>query len=245
MKKASIYLFLLLPFLTLSIAQAQVTTAQPLPPTFSLKIDGTGSLKVVPDLAVLNMTVKATSPDFNQAVKELHAKIERLQQKLMKAGFEREEIKTSQLNVQENGEWREGEYRQIGYAATQHIELKFKRDPKRVTKLMEAFAKEQGAEALFHFGFTLSDEAKKEAEEKLIQRAIADARSKAAVIAKASGVSLGKIQHIVYGQPSVHPLPMYEMDMRAASAAPKQESAGMEVKEIEMNDQITIFWNIQ
>lgn len=244
MKKASFFLLLILPFLALNVAQAQVGTPQPTASPSTLKIDGLGNIRVEPDLAVISMTVKATGPEFNKVVQELAAKTERLQQKLIKAGFEQKEIKTSQLNVQENGEWNNGEYRQNGYAATRHIELKFPRDQKRISKLMEVFSKEEGAEALFHFGFTLSDKAREEAKEKLIQRAIMDARSKAAIIARASGVTLGNIQHIVYGQPAYQPMPMYQMDLREASVAPKQEAAGMEVQEIELSDQITIFWNI-
>lgn len=244
MKKASFFLLLFLPFLALDVAQGQVSNPQPPSQPSTLKIDGVGNIRVEPDLAVISMTVKATGPEFNKVVQDLNAKTARLQQKLVKAGFEQKEIKTSQLNVQENGEWHDGEYRQNGYAATQHIELKFPRDQKRITKLMEAFSREDGAEALFHFGFTLSDKAREEAKEKLIQRAIMDARSKATIIAKASGVSLGNIQHIVYGQPAYQPMPMYQMDMREASVAPKQEAAGMEVQEIELSDQIAIFWNI-
>ncbi len=246
MKKITIVLSGLFFMLGLAAVQAQqpapaVAAQQP-----ALKITGTGEIRVAPDLAVVNMTVKATDMDFNKAVKALNQKTDKLQKKLQSAGFKQSEIKTSQLNVQENGQWRNGEYIDSGYVALQHIELRFKRDQQRIGQLMEAFAADQGAEALFQLGFALSDEVRQQAGEELIRKAIMDARSKATVIAKASGVKLGKIRSISYGQPDFQPMPMYnDMAMRMESAQGKQGVADMEVREIEMRDDIIVLWDIE
>lgn len=244
MKRASLF-FLLISFYALSPLLAQDA---PLPaPKATMRINGTGQMRVAPDLAVVSMTVKATDKDFNKAVKKLNEKTEQLNKKLLNAGFKKEEIKTSQLNVQENGQWREGTYVDSGYVASQYIELRFKRDQQRMSKLMEAFSQEKGAEALFHFGFTLSDEARQQANEELIRKAIQDARNKATLIAKASGVKLGKIRNIVYGQPDYQPMPMYKTEAMAMSArgASDQAMPDIEVQEIEMQDTITIFWEME
>lgn len=246
MKKYCFILFTLFSALSLSVLQAQDTNTPPFQQQPVLKITGSGELRVVPDEALMNMTVKATDMDLNQAVKKLHEKTSLLQEKLQEAGFKPKEIKTSQLSVQENGKWRNGDYIDSGYAAMQHIELRFKRDQQRILSLMEAFAGEQGAEALFHFGFALSDEARKDAREELIRRAILDARSKATVIAKTSGVKLGKIRSMVYGQPDYQPGPVFnQMSMRTEEAGPRQSMADMEVREIEMRDDIVIYWDIE
>lgn len=248
MRKISFVIFALFAVLGFSSLQAQQQPAAVPAQQAVLKIRGSGELRIAPDLAVVNMTVKATDMNFNQAVKALNEKVDRLQRKLQSAGFKREEIKTSQLNVQENGHWRNGEYTDSGYVAMQHIELKFKRDQQRIGRLMEAFASEQGAEALFHFGFALSDEVRQQASEELIRKAIMDARSKATVIAKTSGVKLGKIRSISYGQPDFQPVPVYNemaMNMRMDSAEAKQGVANMEVREIEMRDDIIVFWDIE
>ena len=247
MKRASFFLFLLLPLFAGNSVFAQ-ESQNPVPtPRAHLKVAGTGDMRVTPDQAVVSMTVKTTDMDFNKAVQKLNEKTDRLYKKLLNAGFQREEIKTSQLNVQENGQWRDGNYIDSGYVATQNLELRFKRDHQRMAKLMDAFSAEKGAEALFHFGFALSDDARQQAEEELIRRAIQDARNKAAVIAKTSGVKLGQISNIVYGQPDMRPVPMYEaamMDMSMRSAK-GQEMPNIEVQEIEMQDTITIYWNIE
>jgi uncharacterized protein YggE len=58
--------------------------------------------------------------------------------------------------------------------------------------------------------------------------------------------SLRSIRHIVYGQSDFQPMPiqheMMEMEMRADM---KQDIAAMEVREIELQDRVTIFWEIQ
>lgn len=247
MKIASIFLLLLLSFFKQPSLEAQETPPSPWPKA-TLKITGTGELKVVPDQAEVNMTVKATDMDFNKAVQKLNQKTDLLNKKLLSAGFSREEIKTSQLNVQENGEWRNGNYIDSGFVATQSIILRFKRDQQRMVKLMDAFSEEKGAEALFHFGFTLSDEARDQAEEELIRKAIQDSRNKASVIAKTSGVKLGKIKNIIYGEPEKGFGPMYEADMMASSAFRSEKSQSMpdlEVKEIQMQDTITIYWEME
>lgn len=209
----------------------------------SLMVNGNAHIRVAPDQAVINMTVKAIDMDINQAVKKLEERSGRLTERLRAAGFRREEIKTSQLNVQDNGRWRNGEYTDSGYVAQQQIELKFKRDQQRISRLLKAFSEEDGAEALFQFGFALSDEARLQAQEELLAKAVADARSKAQVIAKASGVKLGKIRSIVYGQSDYRPMPMQQemmnMKMRDGSQQGFEE---MEVREIELQDSITIYW---
>ena len=245
MKKAPFLLLLLIPFLAFTSVKAQDTAPQAIPKS-ALKITGTGQMRVTPDLAVVNMTVKATDMDFNNAVKKLNQKTSELNRKLLGAGFKKDEIKTSQLNVQENRHWRNGENIDSGYVANQHIELRFQRDYQRMSRLMEAFAKEEGAEALFHFGFALSDQARQQANEELIRKAIQDARAKATVIAKSSGVRLGKIRSISYGQPESRPVPMYaEMEQMSMRAQKQEGMPDLELREIEMQDTITILWEIE
>lgn len=243
MKKSIFILFLLLPFWMSTSLQAQDA---PVPAQrATLKVNGTANVQVAPDQAVINMTVRAIDMDINQAVKQLEEKSGRLTERLRAAGFRREEIKTSQLNVQDNGRWRNGEYVDSGYVAQQFIELKFKRDQQRITRLLDAFSREDGAEALFQFGFALSDDARQQADEELIRKAVEDARSKARVIAQASGVKLGKIRSIVYGQPDYRPMPMQQemMDMKMREGQ-EQSFADMEVREIEMQDSILVYWDI-
>ncbi len=243
MKKAPV-LFLLISFFATSLLHAQ-ESLQPAPESV-IKIEGKGNVRVAPDLAVMNMTVKVTDMDFNRAIKKLNEKTGKLNKKLLDAGFNKEEIKTSQLNVQENGKWRNGEYVDSGYVASQFIELKFKRDPQRMARLMNAFAQEKGAEALFHFGFALSDEARQQANEELIKKAITDARNKATIISKASGVKLGNIRNIVYGQGNYQPGPLYKESMQMSMrGAADQSMPDIEAQEIEMTDTITIYWQIQ
>lgn len=244
MQKAPFFLLLLIPFFAFTAVKAQdVPLATP---KSTLKITGTGEMRVAPDQAVINMTVKTTDMDFNNAVKKLNQKTTELNRKLLEAGFKRDEIKTSQLNVQENRHWRDGESIDSGYVANQHIELRFKRDHQRMSRLMEVFAKEDGAEALFHFGFALSDQARQQASEELIRKAIQDARGKATVIAKASGVKLGKIRSISYGQPDIRPVPMYaEMDQMSMRTKNQESMPELEAREIEMQDTITVFWEIE
>ena len=246
MKKTSFLFLLMLSFLAGSSLMAQENQTAG-PAKASLKVVGTGEMKVVPDLAVMNMTVKATDMDFNKAVQKLNEKTDRLHKKLLSAGFKRDEIKTSQLNVQENGQWRDGNYIDSGFVASQSIELRFKRDQQRMARLMNAFSEEKGAEALFHFGFALSDEARQQAEEELIKKAIQDARKKGAVIANASGVKLGKVKNIIYGQPEIRPVPMYESAMADVHmrSAKGQSMPDIEAREIEMQDTITIYWDIE
>lgn len=248
MRKICLVLIALLSVPGISSLRAQHQTPVGSNQASTLKIKGSGELRVAPDLAVVNLTVKAIEMDFNQAVKALNEKTDKLQRKLQSAGFKKDELKTSQLNVQENGHWRNGEYSDSGYVALQHIELRFKRDQQRIGRLMEAFSQEEGAEALFHFGFALSDETRREAGEELIRKAILDARSKATVIAKTSGVKLGKIRSISYGQPDFQPVPVYQemaINMRMDSPETKQGMADLEVREIEMRDDIVVYWDIE
>lgn len=244
MKKSGCFFLLLVLFISSSQLQAQ-DRPQSSSQGASIMVHASASVKVAPDQAQMNMTVKATDMDINQAVQKLEQKSERLVKKLQEAGFDREELKVSHLNVQDHGRWRNGNYIDNGYVAQQHIELTFKRDQEKIARLLAVFSQQDGGEALFQFGYTLSEEAREQAYEMIIKKAVAKARRQAGSIAEASEVNLGKVRSILYGKPEYGPFPhqneMMRMDMKAEQ---QQGMADMEVREIELQDSITIYWEI-
>lgn len=242
--KAFILLFLLMSLMVAgfsSNAQTPVPGNGATPPV--LEIQGTGRMKVHPDQTTVLVQVASTNTEAGRAVQLVSEQLEQLLKKIQQAGFEKNEIKTSQFYLQENNEWRDGRMFRNGYTARQTLEVTFALDPKRMTRLTNVFA-DTPEGVTFQFAFGLSDKLQQQVKEELIRRAMQDAREKGAVIARSANIRLGIIRRIEYGSQEVRP---YEQaDMRANTM--RQQEAQFpqtDIQDMELSDQIRVVWTIE
>jgi uncharacterized protein len=224
--------------------QAQAPAPQPASSPPVLEIQGTGRMKVQPDQTTVMVQVQSTNSEAGRAVQLVTEQVEQLLKKLQDAGFKKEEIKTSQFYMHEDNEWLGGRMIRKGYVARQTLEVKFGLDPKRMTRLTNAFAKTPEG-VTFQFGFGMSDKLQQEVKEELIRRAIQDARQKGEVIARAASIRLGSIRKIEYGRQGFQP---YEQaQMRTGMMMDKQEASfpQTEIQDLELTDQIMVVWTLE
>src|SRR5690606_2103327 len=147
---------------------------------------------------------------FNKAVQDLNKKATGLEKQLVKAGFKKEDIKTTGYNVHKNYQYKDGQITDTGFVAYQTFVVEFAKDQQRIIKLVNNLS-ESPVQVSFNFAFTLSDAKDKEVEVELLKRAVDDASLKSKTLASAAGISLKRIVNITYVTHQQGPIPMYAM----------------------------------
>jgi uncharacterized protein YggE len=185
-----------------------------------ITVSGKGEIKAVPDVSKFMVTVEETAKDQSTALNASSEKVNNVIDLLKKAGIEEKDIKTEYTNVNPKYEYPSGRAEImiyppvsanpviVGYTSSHTLSVKV-RDIGKVSDVQQIFA---GAKVQNISGPDLSiddvDGIKIDAREK----AIADAKAQAEVLAEQLGVRLGKI--VSFSESGNENYPMY-MSARA------------------------------
>lgn len=216
----------------------------------TITIKGIGKLSLKPDQTVVSLTLKTVHADYDKAMDEAAKHLEQLRGALVGIGFTKDDLKTTNFNV--NAEYeserdKNGNYKRIfiGYSVTHQLKLEFDFDSQRLSQTLGVIA---GciAEPELNVQFTVKD--KEAVDAALLQSACANAKAKAEILTKASGVTLGELVSIDYNWGELHLFSQTQYDMedacmRMASAAPT--SIEIEPDDIDISDSVTFVWEIK
>jgi len=163
-----------------------------------LKVRGVGRAEAIPDLIILSFGIESKEEDYLKCIRELDLQTDALRASLTKSGIDKTELKTTDFDVRIKTMYNEITKRHIfdSYFASQKLNLEFPNDKKLLNKIIFNIAhSNSGAE--ISLNFTVKDK------ERLIRKAMAlavhEAKENAVTLAKAAGVSLGKLHQIDYG----------------------------------------------
>ncbi len=214
----------------------------------TITVKGTGSVSVRPDYVILNMTLDSLDRAYDRAMELASEQIAALTDSLVASGFAKEDLKTTDFNVDTNYnsvKQRDGSYKKVfrGYQVRHRLKLGFDFDTDRLSDAIAAIA---GCPARpeFEIRFTVKDPAK--VSEELLISATENARGKAEVICKASGVVLGQLIRIYYdwGELDVYSHTRYEMDDYCLESTVAGLAIEIEPDDIEAGDTVTFEWEI-
>lgn len=195
--------------------------------TRTITIKGVGKLSLKPDQVVVSLTLNATDKNYDKTMDTAAKHLEQLRGALVGIGFTKDDLKTTNFNVNteyESERDKNGNYKRIfiGYSVTHQLKLEFGFDSQRLSQTLGAIA---GciAEPELNVQFTVKD--KKSVNAALLENACVNAKAKAGILAKASGVTLGDLISIDYNWGELHLFSQTQYDMeddcmRMASAAP-------------------------
>jgi uncharacterized protein YggE len=191
-------------------ALAQVT------PIATISVTGEAQLSVPPDLAQIDGGVTTEAKTAREASDTNNAAMGKVLLALKGAGIGEKDFQTSRLSLQpQYAPNRAGPNAVVGYQASNRVTIKL-RDITRVASVIDTLVA-AGANNIGGINFTVS------AASKLLddarEQAIADARRKAEIYAKAAGVTLGSPVSISEeGSPG--PMPFRKMAAGMAASAP-------------------------
>jgi uncharacterized protein YggE len=213
---------------------ATPAVAQPVPPA-AISVTGEASVSVPPDLAQVDGGVTSDGKTAREASDTNNAAMGKVLLALKGAGIDEKDYQTSRLSLQpQYAPNRSGPSPVVGYRASNRVTIRV-RDVTKVANVIDVLVG-AGANEVGGINFMVSQASKllDDAREK----AVADARRKADIYAKAAGVTLGEPLSISEEGSSV---PVYRGKMAAPMAAGAQVAQGEETLSVT----VSVTWAIK
>lgn len=197
----------------------------PLPNAGHVAVSGVGEVMAEPDMAEINLTVKAQETSSLKAKQEVDGKVNKLLSGLAQFAIGTDDVSASDIRLQPKFRYdRSGTQQLEGYSATRSVKLKLKQ-LSELNKLVDYVL----SVPINQVGdIALKSSKHKALMEEARLLAVEDARSKAKTLARAFGRELGAVYSIgsdnvehgpVYGNPG----PRYEMaSLKSDAPAPGQ-----------------------
>lgn len=168
-----------------------------------IHIRGIGTAAQTPDLVTLSLTLAAQNNEYAAAMKIGSQQVEMLREAIVEAGFNADDLKTTNFNVRavyESEEYRDGNSkrnRQIiaGFECRHDLKLTFDFDNDKLNRALDTIAANL-AQPKISIAFAVKDTAA--LNDEILKSAAHDARRKAEVLCAASGVKLGRLIDINY-----------------------------------------------
>jgi uncharacterized protein YggE len=211
-----------------------------------INAEGYSKTKVTPDLASFTITVDKENQTEKMAIKELNEEIEKVQKVLLSIGFTKKNIKIADYKVSSN----EDDDGKKEYSAMNMLVIDFPLDNKVIEAFYQGIQNENIKDLDVDFDTQISEELEKTTRQRLVQLAIADARSNAENIAKALEVKISNVKSV--SKFTVRDMSM-ALSLKAASVTanmgfmapnPKTSFDKFEVQEIELEESITVVYEI-
>jgi len=195
--------------------------AQTVPPP-AISVTGEATVSVAPDLAQIDGGVISDGKTAREASEANNAAMGKVLLALKGAGIEEKDYQTSRLSLQpQYAPNRTGSSPITGYRASNRVTIRL-RDVTKVANVIDVLVS-AGANDIGGINFTVSQPSKHLDEAR--EKAVADARRKAEVFAKAAGVTLGEPLSI---SEEGAPAPMFRGKMAAPMAAGAPVAQGEE-----------------
>lgn len=202
----------------------------------TITVTGRGEITLCPDTAKLTMELREESAEHAAVTAACGARAELLLSALEKAGIDRKEVRTLSLRVDARYETTDGARTFAGYTAVQRLQLLCGADAGTLAPILEA-ARTSGADPLLSLDYTVRDLQSYRAN--LLSLAVEDAADKAAIIAEAACVPLGRLLSVTYAQPVAMPMRTLRM------AARGDFGADLTPEDVTLSDEVTAVYEIE
>jgi uncharacterized protein YggE len=194
----------------------------------SIVVGGTGRVSVEPDVADLRLGVTISRLTVAEAREDAATTMTAILTAVQGNGVARRDVRTSLLSVQPRYDYRDGKPPELsGYELANVVEVTV-RDLAKLGDVVDGTLR-AGATSMDSLSFRLADPAPAEREAR--QLAMANARSRADVLAEAAGLSITGVASVVEDGaiPPPRPFMKAERMMMAADTSTPVESGSLEV----------------
>jgi len=158
-----------------------------------ITVNGTGTVHATPDEADFSFGVETQADTADAAISANNDAMQQVINAIKAAGIPAADIQTEQVSV--SPRYSDNGQKILGYSATNTVDVKI-RDLSKVSAVVSAAS---GAGANQVYGPSLSVSEQSALYQQALAKALDDAHSKAVALAKAAGVSLGRVTNIVEG----------------------------------------------
>ena len=220
-------------FAAASVAAMLLATpalAQTAPPAM-ISVTGEANVSVPPDMAEIDGGFTSEAKTAREASDANNTAMGKVMLAMKAASIDEKDIQTSRLSLQpeiQNTPNRPGPSSIVGYRASNHVTIRL-RDVTKVASVIDMLVG-AGANDIGGINFLVSSASKLLDDAR--EQAMADARRKAEIYAKAAGVTLGAPLNISEGNASV---PMFRSKMALAPMAAAPVASGEETLSVTVN----------
>ena len=162
----------------------------------TVTVQGRGSLRVTPDLALLYMGVEVTAPTAQEAAQENARIMQAVLEKLSSYNIPKDQIKTTWFSLWRLTEYQAGEQKFKGFRVSHTLEVPV-RDIPKMGEILDA-AVGAGVNVVNNVTFSVQDP--KKTYQRALLQAVKDAHSKAEALAQAQGLKIKEIKKVVEKQ---------------------------------------------
>jgi uncharacterized protein len=180
----------------------------------TISVDGSGSVETEPDTATASFGVVTQGATAQAAMAQNSAAMTKVIDALKRAGVAAKDLQTQYVSLDRRYDNQGREI--LGYNATNSVSA-IVRDLAQVGPVIDAGI---GAGANNVSGPSLSREDRDKLYHEALEKAVADARAKADVLARAAGVTVGAVQSMTESPQGGGPMPIAFGAMRAAADTP-------------------------
>lgn len=212
-----------------------------------IHIKGIGQAAQVPDLAIVSLTLIAQNREYSAAMTVSSQQVEILRETIVEAGFKADDLKTINFNVRtlyEDEESKDGKSirrRQVlaGFECRHDLKLTFDFNNAKLNRALDAIAFCL-SQPKISIVFTIKDT--EALIDKILTAAAKDARHKAKILCKASGVKLGRLMDINY---SVDEVGTQEMIVCGACEPVEKNAFSVHPEELTASLGVDFLWEIE
>jgi uncharacterized protein YggE len=192
----------------------------------SVSVTGTGKITVKPTIARINFGVFTHKDTASAAQTENDAIMSKITVALKAAGIKEEDIQTTGYSLQPRYVWDKDTEKSVldGYDMNHTISVVV-RAIKDAGKTVSLIA-DNGANTVSGVSFDVDDATLEQTRLAALDLAMASARKRADVVAKAAGKTILSVQTVNVNENTYTPYPMYKSDTAVGNSAPAPVEAG-------------------
>ncbi len=161
-------------------------------------VSGEGKVSVTPDIAKVTLGIQDSGSSLKSVQNSVNTKSKALTDALKKLGISEQDIKTTSYNVYPQYDFTQPSQKITGYQVSTNYEVAVKDFDKINDVIVNSTA--AGANMVGNVNFDLNDSTKTAKMNEARSMAVADAKTKADGLAKAAGITLGKIINVSENQ---------------------------------------------
>lgn len=200
----------------------------------TIVVTGTGRVSVQPDVADLRLGVSVARPSVEAARTEAARTMDAILAAVDEAGVPRTDVRTAMLSVQPRYDYRDGRAPALtGYDIANVVEVTV-RDLDRLGAVVDGTLG-AGATSMDGLTFRVADPGPAEREARI--RAMAEARSRADVLAESARLTIDRVIDIVEGSSVRPPIPFPKAERMAMAA---DVATPVEGGELEVSVSVTV-----
>ncbi|WP_373497466.1 SIMPL domain-containing protein [Aquiflexum sp.] len=205
-----------------------------------IEVEGKSEISIMPDEAIIHLSLMEKAMKVADVTNALNKKTKSIEDALKKTNVKDYDFTVDNYYVSVNRVYAKGTSRDSGYVASQTIKVRVRNIDKDLVKITESL--HQTADMGFNIQFTISDKVRKSSEQKLLELAIADARSKADVIAKSLGIQNIQVHRVNYTSDgnNFYPVMRQSKSMMAMDMAESRQEPTFSPEEQKLSDKVLV-----